>query len=136
MRHKAMTGRQSAEPVNFNAKIFATERAPQITARKISFGNMRNNTIYLYHKSRYALVMSKKQQSRPRKRGKETVRREVPSEARRAFLDKCGATQYNKQIDRMPMEFMCEPESNPAVETHGSQGWNSSSGLTLWWENR
>ena len=35
--------------------------------------------------------------SRPRKRDNETVRREVPSEAREAFLDKCGATQYNNR---------------------------------------
>jgi hypothetical protein len=131
-----MNGSQSVAPVNFNAKKFAPERASQITARKISFGNMRNNTIDLYHKSRYALVMSKKQQSRPRKRDNETVRGEVPSEAREAFLDKCAASQYNRQIDRVPMDFMCEPESNPAVETQGSQGWNSSCSLSLWWENR
>jgi hypothetical protein len=35
--------------------------------------------------------------SRPRKRDNETVRREVPSEAREAFLDKCAASQYNNQ---------------------------------------
>lgn len=42
-------------------------------------------------------VMSKKQQSRPRKRDNETVRGEVPSEAREAFLDKCGTSQYNNR---------------------------------------
>ena len=80
--------------------------------------------------------MQTKPKSRPRKRGNEMVRREVPTEAEEAFLDKCAASQYNKQIGRMPMEFMCEPESSPAVETQWSQDWNSSSGLTLWWENR
>ena len=75
-------------------------------------------------------------ESRPQKRDSETERPKVSSEAREAFLDKCAASQYNKQIGRMPMEFMCEPESSPAVETQWSQDWNSSSGLTLWWENR
>jgi hypothetical protein len=92
-----MNGSQAVEPVNFNAKKFAPERASQITARKISFGNMRYNTIDLYHKSRYALVMSKKKQNRPRKRDNQKVRREIPSEAREAFLDKCGTTQYNNR---------------------------------------
>jgi hypothetical protein len=74
--------------------------------------------------------------NRPRKRDNGKVRREVPSEARKAFLDKCAASQYNRQIGRMPMEFMCEPESSPAAETRWSQGWNSSCSLSLWWENR
>ena len=41
--------------------------------------------------------MQKKPKNRPRKRGNETVRREVPSEAQEAFLDKCGASQYNNR---------------------------------------
>ena len=41
--------------------------------------------------------MQTKPKSRPRKRGNERVRREVPSETREAFLDKCGATQYNNR---------------------------------------
>ena len=55
VRHKPMNGSQAVEPVNFNVKKFALERASQISARKISFGNMRNNTIDLNHKSRYDL---------------------------------------------------------------------------------
>jgi hypothetical protein len=74
--------------------------------------------------------------SRPRKRDNETVRREVPSEAREAFLDKCAASQYNKQIGRVPMEFRCEPESSPVADKQWPQDWNSSCSLSLWWENR
>jgi hypothetical protein len=33
----------------------------------------------------------------PRNRDNETVRREAPSEAREAFLDKCAASQYNNR---------------------------------------
>ena len=35
--------------------------------------------------------------NRPRKRDNQKVRREVPSETREAFLDKCGTTQYNNR---------------------------------------
>jgi hypothetical protein len=77
-----------------------------------------------------------KREIKPRKRDNETVRREVPSETREAFLDKCSASQYNRQIGRMPSEFMCEPESSPFADTEWSQDWNSSCSLSLWWENR
>jgi hypothetical protein len=77
-----------------------------------------------------------KPESRPRKRDNETGGLKVPSELREAFLDKCAASQYNRQIGRMPSEFMCEPESSPVADTQWSQDWNSSGGLTLWWDNR
>lgn len=80
--------------------------------------------------------MQRKPKSRPRKRDNGTDGSEVSSDLRAAFLDKCPASQYHMQIGRMPSEFMCEPESNPAADKKWSQVWNPTCGLTLWWENR
>ena len=80
--------------------------------------------------------MKTQETSRPRKRDNGVDHQEVPSETQEAFLDKCAPSQYNRQIGRMPLEFMCEPESRPVADTKWSHGWNPSCGLTLWWEYR
>ena len=60
---------------------------------------MRNNSIdSTFKKSdKMGMLNNIKTEKWPRKRDNDTVRREVPSEARRAFLDKCAASQYNNR---------------------------------------
>jgi hypothetical protein len=92
---------------------------------------MRIKNLDLYHKHGYDLAMSKKQQSRPRKRER-ALGSASPSEVEAPFLEKCEPSLYNRQIGAFPSEFRCEPEASPDQGQMRCQVYWAACSPALW----